>query len=324
MSPARGGYVLVSVLWVVAMLTMVTLSYHHRARLEVQAARYSLDATQCRLAARGAVERGLVELQLMDLKAQLDPIPEAALAPINYLGQDWAQPLNLYAPGGLLDPGEGFEEDVALVRIEDLERRIDINTAPLEILENLPGLSRSALRAIHARRTGVGDAGAPPGEGPVRFHDIAELRDLDDVDEAAWRGEGEAPGLRDLMTAFGDGRINVNTAPAGVLVTIPNVTEEDAETIVAWREGDDGAPGTADDRPYTSWDQVASATGFAGDAMQSLQRHCKFDSDFFKITGLATRRGGRIRAACSAVVRLPNGSGAPILLSWSEESLGSQ
>ena len=45
MKHAREGFVLVSVLWVVALLTVITLSYHHRARLEVQAAR---DDARCR------------------------------------------------------------------------------------------------------------------------------------------------------------------------------------------------------------------------------------------------------------------------------------
>ncbi len=126
MRRSERGYVLVSVLWVVALLTVVTLSYHHRARLEVQAARYSLDASQCRMTARGAVERGIVEIER---KAILDAIAAAAASievpPVTSLDQAWARPIDLYAAEGLLKPGEGFENDVARIEIEDLERYIN-------------------------------------------------------------------------------------------------------------------------------------------------------------------------------------------------------
>ena len=318
------GYVLVSVLWVVALLTVITLSYHHRARLEVQAARYSLDASQCRMAARGAVERGIVELRN---KAVLDGIEAAsaqvALPPLTHLGQPWARPLNLYAEGGLLAQGPGFEADFALVAIEDLERFVNINTAPVEVLEALPGISRPLMRRINFQRTGTDDDGSRSEEGPVAFHDPAELRYLRGIDEDDWFGNGDEPGLRELLTVFGDGRVNINTASYAVLRVLPGVGENAAGDILAYRNGDDGEAGTADDRGFSDWDAFADLTQIGGDALQSLKQHCKFDSDYFKITGTATRRGGRIRASCAAVVRIPEGSGIASVVSWTEESLGS-
>lgn len=318
------GYVLVSVLWVVALLTVITLSYHHRARLDVQAARYSLDASQCRMAARGAVERGMLELRN---KAALDAVEAAvagvALPPLTHLGQPWARSLDLYAAGGLLSPGAGFEADVALMDIEDLERFININSAPVDVLEALPGMSRSVVRRINAQRTGIGEDGSRSGEGPVAFHDPAELRYLRGIGEGDWFGDGDEPGLRDVLTVFGDGRININTSPYEVLRILPGVGENAASDILAYRNGEDGVAGTADDRAYSDWERFAELTGIGGDTLQFLKQHCKFDSDYFKITGTVTRRGGRIRASCAAVVRIPEGSGTATLVSWTEESLGS-
>lgn len=325
MTARPDGYVLVSVLWVVALLTVVTLSFHHRARLEVQAARYSLDASQCRMAARGAVERGIVELQNKEIN---DLIAAAARgeadAPGTHLGQPWARPIDLYGAEGGLDPGEGFENDSAMLEIEDLERFIDLNRAPEEILEALPGLSRPVVRRIHARRSGTDDAGDPTEDGPVAFHDIAELRYFRGLDESDWFGEGDVPGLRELLTTFGDGRVNINTAPRAVLGMLPDVGADAADDILSYRNGEDGIMNTADDRGFSDWEEFSDATQITGDTLKALQKLCKFDSDYFKISGVATRRGGRIRTSCAAVVFIPEGSSAANVVSWTEESLGSQ
>ena len=55
-------------------------------------------------------------------------------------------------------------------------------------------------------------------------------------------------GARDLLTARGDGRINLNTAPVAVLKAIPGIREETAVAIDEWRRGPDAVAGTADDR----------------------------------------------------------------------------
>ena len=325
MKRQRGGFVLVSVLWVVALLTVITLSYHHRARLEVQASRYSLDASQAMLAARGAVERGLIELRNKSMLDQFSPEPGIASgAPVAWLGQPWAREGDLFAPGGLLEAGEEFEGDSVRYTIEDLERYVSINTAPEDLVEHLPGIGRPVARQIHFRRSGTDESGTPSGTGRVPFQDIAELRGLRGIADGDWHGHGEEPGLRDLITTFGDGRINVNTATYDVLRVLPEVGEQAAKDILAWRNGDDGEFGTADDRGWGEWDSFSATTGVQGDVLQSLKQLCKFDSSYFKINAVATRRGGRIRAACAAVILLSGGSDAPTLVSWTEESLGAQ
>jgi len=325
MNRAREGFVLVSVLWVVALLTVITLSYHHRARLEVQASRYSLDSSQAMLAARGAVERGMLDLRnksLLDQLAARPGMPEGA--PLVSLGQPWARGGELYGEDGLLEAGETFREDSVGYTIEDLERYVNINTAPEAVLEKLPGISRPVARQIQFRRSGADDAGAPSGTGRVSFQDIAELRGLRGISDADWLGGGRDGALRDLITTFGDGRVNVNTASRDVLRVLPDVDEKAVEALVAVRNGTDGEAGTADDRGWSDWDSFATETGIQGGALQSLKQLCKFDSSYFKIEGVATRRGGRIRSACAAVVHVTGESGVATLISWTEEPLGAQ
>ncbi|MDP7638547.1 MAG: hypothetical protein QGG73_02365, partial [Candidatus Hydrogenedentes bacterium] len=51
----RRGFVLVSVLWILAILTVVSLGFANRASLERKVAWYALDQAQAQNMARGAV-----------------------------------------------------------------------------------------------------------------------------------------------------------------------------------------------------------------------------------------------------------------------------
>lgn len=308
------GFVLVSVLWVLALLTVVTLSFGYRARLEAQAARYSLDASQARLAARGAVECAILQLRN---KALLDRA-EGAAAPMTHLGQAWARIGDLQALG-VFTPDPHLQQEQITYQIEDLERYVNINTAPDALLEALPGIDRSVARRIRFRREGA--EGASPR---APFQDLAELRTLEGLSEPDWFGGAGEPGLGELVSVHGDGRVNINTAPESVLAVLPEVGEGLAGDIIALRNGPDGASGTGDDRGWAGWDQFAAETGIQGTPLQSLQRLCKFDSAYFKITAVATRRGGRILSSCAAVVRVSGDAGDATLVSWTEDSLGAQ
>jgi type II secretory pathway component PulK len=315
------GFVLVSVLWVVALLVVITISYHHRARLEVRAARYSLDASQARMAAQAAVQRGILEIRnkavIDSLKHDLEkPQPP----PTTHLGQVWARPRDLFREEDYLTPGENFENDVARYVIEDMERFININSVSEDLLAELPGMSLPVMRQINYRRAGDSDTQTEV----LHFQHISELRTIQGVDNEAWYGNEDSPGLRELLTTHGDGRINLNTAPIGVLENLPEVDSSVAEDILALRSGPDGLSGTQDDIGFSDWEQFADTTGVDGDSLISLKQFCKFNSNYFRITAVATRRGGMIHSQCSAIVLIPDGSNVANLLSWSEESLGSQ
>jgi len=310
----QSGFVLVSVLWVLALLTVVTLSYGYRARLEVQAARYRLDSGQARMAARAAVERGILELQNKHLADQAVVVGgRDVFAPSTHFGQPWARGGDLYKAGGALTVDATMAADRAEYTIEDLEGRVSLNTAPEVVVEALPGVSLAVARRLNHRRSEA-----------TPFADPVELRGIDGISEKDWVGGPDTPGLRELVTVHGDGRINVNTATEAVLAHLPEVGEGLARDILEARNGADGESGTADDMGWTGWDDFSVGTGITGAALQPLQRLCKFDSTYFKITGVATRRGGRIISTCQAVARLTDNAGEVNVLSWSEDSLGAQ
>lgn len=75
-------------------------------------------------------------------------------------------------------------------------------------------------------------------------------------------GPGGEPmlGIAQWLTTWGDGRVNVNTAPFEVLMTIPGIAEWEADAIIEGRVGLDGVTGTRDDG-YSSVDELLARTG---------------------------------------------------------------
>jgi type II secretory pathway component PulK len=307
------GFVLMCVLWVVAMLTVITLGFGHRAALDRRAAAYSLDHAVAMAAARGAVERGIVELANRGVKRML--LPETMRGG-THLGEAWANPKNIYEEGNLTKD-ESLKNDEASYIITDEERYINVNTAPKELLEGIKSMDRSLVRQIWTRRTKEEHA----GEGIIPFSSVEELRYMRGVDDDDWLGTAKKTGLKDLLTVWGGWGINVNTASKEVLLCVPGAQEGDIDTILGYRAGPDGKTNTADDRGFMSMEDLSVKTGVQGATRDALNTYCTCESAFFKITGLATRRAGRIRAVCSAMVVFRDGTAS--VEDWQEKALGS-
>lgn len=324
MKRRNSGFVLVCVLWVIVMLTLLTLGFGRRASLDRRAAAYSLDHSLAMLTAKAAVERGIVEISnklFLDAlrNAELMAEGQAHLSELGsaYLGQPWAQPHDLYADANLITKPPGFDDDYAYYYIEDGDRYVDINRAPRELLEGVDALNRSTIRRIWTRRT----KGEYDDEGPTVFHALEELRYMNGVTDSAWFGDRRRTGLKYVLTVEGDKQVNVNTAPAEVLESIPGLPKQVIVEILAYRAGNDGEIGTGDDRGFRSLEEISTLVNMRGDAEIVLQQFCKVNSNAYKITGVATRRNGAIRAVCSALVRVYRNHA--IMVAWQEETLGS-
>lgn len=308
----REGFVLVVVLWVLAIITVTTIGFGQRAYLDRHAAYYALDHTQAMYMARAAVNRGIVELRNKMVKDYLQEDERR----ITYIGQPWSEKVDIVNQESYFNLGEAFAQDGAWFEIEDAERRISINRAPEEILEELPQLDRSVLRRILKRRT----EGEHEGEGSTPFQALEELLAIEGIDEEAWYGADGVPGLRDLLTVWGSGRINVNTALPEVLACIPDLGDSSVGAILAYRAGTDGELYTRDDRGFKSMQDLSERTGIEGDPRRALDRYCMVQSAHFKIKGTATRRTGKVRAACSAFAEVVDSRAK--VVAWQEESFG--
>lgn len=333
----RGGFVLVTTLWVLAIATVLVIGFAHRAFLEARAAGYALDQAQARMMAQAAVNRGVIELRNKFYKDLL--LEEQGQAASTHLGQPWAQVMALHQEGGFFEMEESNEVDGVWLAIEDAERRINVNAAPEPVLDNIKSLSRGVARSISKRRTEE----SHEGDGIAYFQVLEELRYIRGVKEEDWYGEEGKPGLRDLLTVWGNPQININTAPREVLACIPKLDDAAIDAILKYRgdeavdaeglsggegesEGELGraaAPGRGNRalRGFASVEDLQKHTDIRGDSMQAIQQFCSFQSSFFIIRGIATRQGGKVRVECRAVVS-SSGEDASIL-DWQEVTVGS-
>lgn len=109
----------------------------------------------------------------------------------------------------------------------DEESKVNINKASGAMLEALhPAFTREAVYATLNFRL----------QRP--FRTVSELEALDILPPGTLRQSPPQGGgvLADLLTVFGDGRVNVNTASPTVLACLPGVTRQEAEAFAAWRE----------------------------------------------------------------------------------------
>ena len=308
------GFVLVTVLWILAILTVVSLGFANRASLERKVAWYALDQAQAQNMARGAVELALVEL---GNKGAVDLYFDQR----GYTGLDqrWAKPFDLFRSGAYFKEFSSVDhaEDICGYVITDCLSKVSINASDEDMLRAVPGIgSRNVNRILRRRRRGV-----PEEELVQNFATIGEFRTEARIKDRDWFGRGGKPGLRDLITAWGSGRININTASEEVLSFVPELDSSVAGAIVAYRMGADGELGTADDLAIANIGDLPELLGISAEKVGQMRRYCTTQSAFFTIEAIATRRRGKIRAYCSVVVAL---SGArPRILSWREGPLES-
>lgn len=304
------GFVLVVVMWVLAILTIITLGLVNRIMLDHRMAYYALDQDRAMMMARGAVQRGIVEVRN---KAFKDWLKKDEFGGMTYLGQPWARPKNML--DGEIYNAEGMDRDICRYVIEDAERFININTCNRKVLESIDVLSAGAERAIKARRSDP----VHEQEGISQFQAIEELRYLRDVKDDDWFGEDDEPGLKDILTVYG-GRVNFNTASREVLQNIPELSDNAIDALLGYRIGGDGELGTADDQGFRDYADVTEKTGITGDDLQALRDHCSYRSSYYIVTGIATLQGGKVRAKCSAVVYVEGNEATEV--AWKEVPIG--
>jgi len=223
---AQRGYALIAALIVLILLTTftttITLTLMAEARLAANeerrmqtlyTARAGLEVAAARLMADEPSVDGLGDLWT----TMSDEPGEVGGGTFNVVRQDEVQ-------GG---------EKAGMV---DEERKLNVNVASAAQLETflrlvIPDPDRAeSIRKIAAAIVERRKAHS--------FATVDELTTVDGIDyEFLNLTRDKAPaGLRSLLTVYGDGKVNVNTAPVIVLAAVNGLDRNLAETIVAYRE----------------------------------------------------------------------------------------
>ncbi|MFA6241367.1 MAG: hypothetical protein WC655_10580 [Candidatus Hydrogenedentales bacterium] len=307
------GYVLITVLWALVVLTALMVGFGRRAMMDQRAAAYSIDHTEAYFKARGAIEMGIAHVQNEVFIQSL----------YNNVGLEYS--LNLQTRKADLMSGAGafapidsglYEGDEAGFELEDAESRISLNTSNEDIFDNIDDLSFSTVDAIVERQKTKDD----PDKGNP-FLTVDEARYLKGMTDSLWDGDQDSKGLRDLFTIYGDGRININTASEEVLKAIPELSDDTRDSIIGYRQGPDGTIDTKDDRTFRTVGELSKRLSLSPEQLAPIQKYCKLRSQVYKIKGFATDRQGKIRVTAEAVVEIKLDE--VTFLNWMEGGIGS-
>jgi len=136
----------------------------------------------------------------------------------------------------------------------DEEAKININTASAETLSRLPGMNLELGQKIIASTL-----------RPFALKE--ELLCIEDLTEKEF---GE---FKDLITVYGNGSVNINTAPAQVLVAL-GLEDNLAANIVEFRKGVDKEEATSDDEVFENTGEIInklrSISSLSGDQEAEL------------------------------------------------------
>ena len=223
MRPSERGFALVAVLLVLGLLGIIGAEFAYSMRLEASAMRSWRDGMSAAHLAEAGVEQGLRELAGEGYYSSIAFDGQLTF----YRQQDRAVLPRLARTRVRLGPGE-FS-----YRITDEQARLNVNTTPAPRLDKLLeclGVDKinrdqivdSILDWIDAnddhRINGAESDDyylklpVPYRARNAQIESVNELLQIKGVTPALFEGVDGRPGLRDVLTARGVGRVNVNTA----------------------------------------------------------------------------------------------------------------
>jgi DNA uptake protein ComE-like DNA-binding protein len=126
----------------------------------------------------------------------------------------------------------------AFYKLFDEEARVNINTAPGDVLTRLPGIDSETAENISSSEL-----------KPMRVKE--ELLFVDGITEEKYEN------IKDLITVYSEGAVNINTASADVLKII-GMSDSLAHAVCEFRKGVDGKETTEDDEPFKNTGEIIS------------------------------------------------------------------
>lgn len=238
------GLALLMVLWVLAVLSVIVLSFAFMARTEVYSTISFRDGMEKKFLAEAGIERGIMELFYRSAnKNQMSVIEGSEIVRIDGRQYDGELGENKYS-----------------FSIADESGKININTltdAKGIILNNLlvnlglPGETANTivdsildwkdaddLHRLHgAEDTYYQSLPVPYKAKNDKFDTLEELLLVRGVTPEILFGGGSRPGLINFLTVYSkESKINLNAAAREIIMALPNMTSSFADRIVEFRE----------------------------------------------------------------------------------------
>lgn len=320
------GSILILTLWILTTLVLLAVGLGYTTSIDQRLVSYQRDRLKALYLAKAGYVRALAELEQ-------DSTPE-----VDSYQDPWAQNPEAFQEAELGEgiftvsypvPGEDGEEKV-VHGVVDEDRKVNINTASEDVLVRLPGMTEEIVEALLEWREKHSAEGEGEGEGKEKgkeeekekpFGVLEELLLVEGMTDEVFEA------LQPLTTVYTDGKINLNTSPKDVLISL-GMDDGLVDKISRFRNGLDDIRGTEDDQSFTNTGSaVQQLNGFeplspeetallAGIISQNL---LKVRSDFYRIYSKGAVRDGKIIRSVEGVVQLPTKpEGSIVVLSWHE------
>jgi general secretion pathway protein K len=325
---SKEGAALLVALWVLIILSLIVGSFAFEVQLEAMLVSFKRKKFRAEMMARSGIEyAGAIlaqrskakELEIADMAEDRDGFMQAALH-VNR-GLSTSSTLKL---------GEGS----FTVTLESAEAGRNVNLLTraewLEILEmaNMPSTEWDAMIDCLEDWIDEGDLhkldgaesddpfyqerGYPVKNGPL--DSVEELLMVKGWGEDILYGteaneDGDAIfGIADLLTVWGDGKVNLNTASTDVLLSYAEYEDWELAGVQEARDGEDGEQGTLDDGIKNLTDVGADPNKF------------KLQSDFVKVTSVGDIYGNQYQIECIYLLQ----GNTPITVYWQEGPVDKQ
>lgn len=335
----KRGQALIVSLWILLMLTVITISIAHRTSIALRLNCYQRDRRKAVYLAKAGINRAI-------------KIIESDTNTYDALGELWANNEEAFKKIVLDEKGSEFaavsyqdskedSEPETIYGVIDEERRLNINTASEELLLTLlkeSGIDQAEVenkvnnlliwRGDKADDTKIYESLGYPPKGN-KFSNLEELKLVKDITYDDYQR------LRDSITVYGEGRVNINTASSNVLTALcrwavdtlnkkgmSGINYAHADSLVLkigdFRDGDDNLIGTQDDVAFTDANQIVtelkSAKGLSAEEETIINEiivNFAVKSNNFLIA--ATGNVGKIKSKVSTVYKRGGG-----ILYWHE------
>ncbi|MBN1869286.1 MAG: general secretion pathway protein GspK [Candidatus Omnitrophica bacterium] len=286
------GSVLVAVLWSLFFLAALAVVLHILITPQLGLAARLRDRVVLRYLAKAGIQRAVIEIRADETQD------------FDGLNESWVNNEESFKEVGLTEEGyfsvkylhfEGDEEEGdPRYGFIDEERKLNINKAPEDVLkrffEMTAELAAQDASDIAGAIVDWRDADDEPSENGAESYYYKALPDgypcknaLFEVLEELRLVKGVTPAIFDKVknrvTVYGRGLVNINTADAVVLESIGFGTSL-VEKIITYRNGNDGEEGTEDDLAFEKADSIiptlSSAKGLlpeeSGEMEAALER----------------------------------------------------
>ena len=276
------GSILVLILWVLIILSLLSIAISYRASGDIKLAKYEADNIKSLYLAKAGIAKMIAELS-------------KDINDYDSLNEDWAKEKEFAFRGGS-----------CLYSASDEDARFNLNSSDLsgyrEYLTRL-GLDSDLSQKLLDYRIKKGEKG---------FEFMEELFLTDGMTRDIYSN------IKDNVTIYKgiEPKVNINTADENVLRAVV-ANDLIINKIIEFRNGNDNKPGTEDDGIFTEADFsiIFSGFGLTPEDILNYQGLFKPKSDFFRITVNASF--SEDRKIIKSVIAVVNRSGK--IYYWKEE-----